>query len=179
MRALLTTLLLSLLLAACGSNPPKATLDLPAGSHYHLSAVNLILQQKHTVDEYPERKALEKAFADQLRASMSEAEILAEPERANSIGLEVKIDYFRHFAGEDSFAPSSSVAAPTFDYIYFFYKDGERVGKYLKLDQTVGQGFLGNLKTVATGGLGNSLEKEQKDLQKIANAMAAELKSFL
>ncbi|UTF58839.1 hypothetical protein [Gilvimarinus sp. DA14] len=179
MRYILITIFCLGFLSACGSNPPKKTLVVPDAQGYQLADVSVTLEEKHTVEGYPDERAFEKQFSENLRSSLSEVGGLVISGEENSIRLEVTLGYFRHFSGEDTFAPSSSVATPTFGYTYQFYQGDKLIDSYSKANQTLSQGFLNNLKTVATAGLGNDFKKEQEDLQKIANSMAAELKKML
>jgi|GEM_PF-6488005 len=172
------SILFTVFLCGCAATPAKLV-DLPESNFYRLKDVQLTLQQKQTVEGYPDEAQLLSDFSDSLSQALATAGVLAKADSANAIELVVKVNYNRHFAGEDSFAPSKSVVAPTFDYTYEFYQDDGLIDQLQRVNKTVGQSFFANLKTVATAGLGNDAEKETADIDKITRAMAAELTPLL
>jgi len=114
---------------------------------------------------------LAEMFSRKISQDLEERGMLAFGRQAESVELSIAIDYQRHFSGEDTPFPSNSVVRPIVGYTITASRDGSVLDVIKRSGLTTSHGFLGNLKTVATMGLGNDAASEEVDVRIIASGM--------
>jgi hypothetical protein len=93
------------------------------------------------------------------------------------MSVSIEINYQRRFAGEDTPLPYKSVISLVIGYTLIVFENGVEKKRIAKsgLQKT---GFLSNLETAATFGLGNDAKDELKDIQLLADSIADELSAL-
>lgn len=165
-------------LAGCGSSPKAPVSNIKPGSKYFVSDVTVNLTHKLAIEGYPSGAELSEIFVDKITQGLKAGGVLGDQKDARIISLSITIDYHRHFAGEDTPFPSKSATRPTYGYAIRASQDGGVIDEIKKSGLTTNHGFLGNLKTVATMGLGNNAKDEEKDIDIVSKDIADALKKL-
>lgn len=165
-----------LVLVGCGSTPVKPEVSVASAPvKYSIEKIDVNLTQAIQVEGYPNKDEFTKILTDKTIEVFKKNNLLAAPTDSDSMTASISVDYRRNFAGDATPMPSKSVVAPTVDYVIIIFDHGVEKKRIVKSKQTTGKGFVGNLGTVFTMGLGNTAKDELIDIEKLANTFASDL----
>ena len=165
-------------LIGCSSSPKIATPSVASDARYAINDVTFNLTQKRSVENYPTQEQLSAKVSDEIISALTEKDLLATGTEKDAVPISIAINYQRRFAGEDTPFPSNSVASPIVSYSIVLYENGVEKNRVTKSGLTTSKGFFGNLKTVATMGVGNDAKTEAADIQKLVNTIVVELQTL-
>ncbi|MBN2400764.1 MAG: hypothetical protein JXN64_00035 [Spirochaetes bacterium] len=171
MRRSISLIMFSLfILAGCASVP-----KFPADTKFSVDNFKVNLKQKLQVEGYPAEAELTGILKEKINTTLKQKNLLTEHRAGNAMSVSIIIDYTRRFAGEDTPVPSKSVMAPEFGYTIVISENGVEKRRISEAKLEIKKGFLSNLATVATLGLGNDAKDELKDVQDVANYIAEKI----
>lgn len=168
-----------LLIAGCSSSAPvKMPELLPADARFSAPKIEVVLEQAIEVDGYPDITEFTRILGDKTIALMKEKSLLGENQVGGEYSVSIKVDWRRQFAGEATPFPSSSVMQPIVGYELVVRQGSVERYRFERSGLTTQKGFVDNLRTGFTLGLGKDARDEEEDIQVLANTFILELQAL-